>query len=946
MRKEPIVFLIAAGLVGVVAIRTLGRAKERGTGGRADAPELVRHVAPDVARYLPQVDERLITRDPFVPPSNTRPLPPLELQALPLPRAWALFPPGAFAPAPRLWSRLLAVVPEVREVPDLFAASSDAGPGGAQAEAAELLAQFGALQGGATVDANIDLRGVVRSEKSESKPSETPEERAARLESYRALYDWIQINEYDPLFGAIHNRERLGLNHADRVAEPIQFEELDPATGTPRMPGARPIDYDRARVRSFGFADTVANRLDLRRYALGTRLSRSLYVQALDLADDCVEARLDAPRALAIAEELYRALTELDPEDPAPRLGLGRCYEAGFDFERALATYEDLARQFDHRALPHVRLAGLYERFLLYDKAEAELDLALARERGSHEVQWARGRYFLARGREREALAALELAARFSPDDPDRKSERVAIRVDYGRALVANGELATAREVLRTAVAAEDTNQHALVGWISAVQLEGGDVAKTLADAQSLGSVAAEWLAGGGAASASTSAAVAASMPSAEPELLLLAGLLDLRAGRFTEARDQLVRARGADPLREAAVLRARSWVAEICGATEEAWSSIEDAYLADPTDAWVLYQRGRLARARDDEETAEAMLQAALEREIDCEAVLVELGRLCHDQGRYAEADRYFDQALRLAPARASSHVLRGAAALEAGDLGAARKAFDAALALDPAEPTAAAGVAWCIYRSGDPKEALIQLRALDDRRRALPESDAWRAWAIAQVERISDHLDKTLWTDRFDRTTLKNNWTSDEGAGPIVSMLDGTVKLEGQFKEPGQVRVFQTFKSASQFVSIEASLFVAPGSQARAGLFVAREKERSKGLEVTSEARVSRHSEGQLQVRFKKAGEADVPESDVVGTPFPTGKWVRLRIEIGGEEGQPTVTVLVDGVPVRERVPMPQLGRASTELRAGVFIEGEVGRSALVQLDDCEVVYRSGGL
>ncbi|TAJ24845.1 MAG: tetratricopeptide repeat protein [Planctomycetota bacterium] len=937
MRKEPIVFLIAAGLVGVVAFRALGRADGRGVTSRGETPELVRHAAPDVARYLPRADERLIARDPFVPPSNTRPLPPLELQALPLPRAWALFPPADFAPAPRLWSRLLAVVPEVREVPELFAAAVEASAGGAQAEAAELLAQFGALSSGAGVDANTDLRGVVRSDKSDGKASETPEERAARLESYRTLYDWIQVNEYDPLFGAIRNRDRLGLNHADRAGEPIQFEELDPATGTPRMPGAKPIDYDRARVRSFGFADTVANRLDLRRHALGARLSRSLYLQALDLADDCVAARLDAPRALSIAEELYRSLAELDPEDPAPRLGLGRCYEAGFDFERALATYEDLARQFDHRALPHVRLAGLYERFLLFEKAEAELDLALARERSSYEVQWARGRYFLARGRERDALAALELAARFAPDDPDRKSERVAIRIDYGRALVANGELAAARDVLRTAVAAESANQPALVGWISAVMLEGGDVAKALADAQSLGSAAAAWLAGGGAANAA--------LPNAEPELLLLAGLLDLRAGRFTEARDQFVRARGADPLREAAALCATSWLAEICGATEEAWSSIENAYLADPSDAWVLYQRGRLARARDDAQAAEAMLQAALGREIDCEAVLVELGRLCHDQGRYAEADRYYDQALRLSPKRASSHVLRGVAALEAGDLGAARKAFDAALALDPNEPTAAAGVAWCIYRSGNPKEALIQLRALDDRRRALPETDPWRAWAIAQVKRIADHLDKTLWTDRFDRTTLKNNWTSDEGAGPIVAMLDGTVKIEGQFKEPGQVRVFQTFKSASQFVSIEASVFIAPGSQARVGLFVAREKERAKGRELTAEARVSRHSEGQLQVRFIKAGEAEAPESDIVGTPFPLGKWVRLRIEIGGEEGQPTVTVLVDGVPVRENVAMPQLGRASTELRAGVFVEGEVGRSALVQLDDCDVVYRTGG-
>lgn len=933
MRKEPIVFLVAAGLVGLVAFRSLSRPPLRGGSGSPETPELVRHAAPDVERFLPRSDERLITRDPFVPPSNTRPLPALELEGLPLPRAWALFPPGEFAPAPRLWSRLLAVVPEPREVPELFVAPALDDDAPEQAEAADLIVQFGALQAGGN-DPAADLRGVVRSSGSESKPAETPEERAARMESYRALYDWIQINEFDPLFGTIRNPQRLALQHPDRVREAIQFEEVDPGSGRPRFPGQGPIRFERERVRAFGFAETVANRLDLRRHALGPKLSRSLYLQALELADDCVKARLEAPRALAIAEELYQALAELDPEDPLPRLGLGRCYEAGFDFERALATYEELVRQFDHRALPHVRLAGLYERFLLFDRAEAELDLALQRERGSYEVQWARGRFLLARWREREALAALELASRFAPDDPNRKSERVEIRNDHGRALIANGELAAARDVFRAALSAESSDQRALVGWISAVMLEGGDVAKALADAGALGSAAASWLADPVGANAA--------LPNAEPELLLLGGLLQLRAGAFANARDLLLRAREADPLREVGALRAQSWLAELCGASEEAWASIERAHAADPTDAWVLYQRGRLARARDDEETAEAMFQQALAREIDCEAVLVELGRLTQSRGRHADAERYYDQALRLAPQRASTHVLRGANALESGDLGAARGAFAAALALDPNEPTAAAGAAWCVYRSGNPKEALIQLRALDDRRRSQPDSDPWRAWANAQVLRIADHLDKTLWTDRFDRNTLKNGWTADEGAGPIVSMLEGNVKIEGQFKEPGKVRVFQTFKSASQFVSIEASLFVAPGSQARVGLFVAREKEGRGRLDVLSEARVSRHSEGQLQARFVKSGESDVPENDIVGTPFPAGKWVRLRIEIGGDSTQPLVNVLVDGVPVREGVAMPGLGRASTELRAGVFVEGEVGRATLVRIDDCDIVYR----
>ena len=39
-----------------------------------------------------------------------------------------------------------------------------------------------------------------------------------------------------------------------------------------------------------------------------------------------------------------------------------------------------------------------------------------------------------------------------------------------------------------------------------------------------------------------------------------------------------------------------------------------------------------------------------------------------------------------------------------------------------------------------------------------------------------------------------------------------------------------------------------------------------------------------------------------------------------------------------------MPTLGRATTELKFGLFVEGEVGRTVSVSLDNVEVVRRHG--
>src|SRR5438552_10789763 len=64
-----------------------------------------------------------------------------------------------------------------------------------------------------------------------------PEERAARLVSYKKLYDWFRVGEYT--FGQIRNNDRYSLEK--RRTEDILFVEFNPETGLPRFPAQTPV---------------------------------------------------------------------------------------------------------------------------------------------------------------------------------------------------------------------------------------------------------------------------------------------------------------------------------------------------------------------------------------------------------------------------------------------------------------------------------------------------------------------------------------------------------------------------------------------------------------------------------------------------------------------------------------------------------------------------------
>jgi tetratricopeptide (TPR) repeat protein len=908
LRQEPLVFLLAALGLGLMSWRlfTDGAAGLRGLGRAAEREEPQSYAAPDTAGALPDPTfQPPLARAVFAPPSDTAPLPPLTLVEPPRARMPALLPPTEPGPAPRAYGKLLRRPLAPVELPELFAEEEPAV--GDELPGQEPPSTPGRALVPGREDADDDPFA-----------GESAEQRAARIQGYKRRYDWVARGPGELWFGRIENEDRYGLEiETARASEPLLFVRLDPESGrefygTIQAP---PIAVERSAISSFGFADTIANGIELRARRIGSELTRGSFDQALQLAGYCVSRRLEAPRALALAEDLFRRCAAFDPQDPLPRLGLARCLEAAFRFEEAFGEYQDLLRTFAHRQEVHVRLAELEERFLLFEQAESRLRAALAMDQGSWVGRSGLGRFLAHRGRHAEALEHLRKADAAAPQDPDLLRVRVALRTDLADALLALGELSEAQAKYRSALAADPTHQRARAGLL-ATEIYGSSAG---------GSEVPAGLEGGGDGS----------------ELVLARGIAALVRGEHEAARDLLLVAAAGDPLRQHLAYAALSFLAELTGDLEQALVFAGQALERDPTYAYALYQRGRLLGLQDDYEGARAALLAALEQELDFEDALVSLGEMAFRLGRFEDAERYLERAVALEDGRAEVHALRGLNALRLSAVPAARVSFERALELAPFDPTASAGLAWCLYLEGEAEEALIQIANIDERRRSEPEQDPWRVWSRAQIARLQDHLQKEEWRDGFERKRLGNGWTPrGEDHGPVVALVDGAVELAGLFAKSGEVLV-QRELPAGRFVSFEADVWVEPGKDnVRVGLFLRRERPTRDRSEVIAEASVARHKEGGVQVRLVSSGQP-VKTIDMQQA-FPTGRWVRVKLERVGESSESLLTLFLDGIPLLEGLKLPALGQTTTPVLFGLLVEGETGREALARLDNVSVVQR----
>ena len=896
LRQEQIVFVGAALLLGSMSyfmIKDSGAAR-RSRRASSNELEFVNYKAPRIDIALSNGRNMLLERELFHPPRDTRPLPVLALiepPRLDLEQLFAVSDPG---PRARHFGRFLRRSMSPVEDLELFGALAEDFDEEDSSATADLLTQGGDLE-------------------STDHSNETPADTKARLEGYQRKYDWILRGAGNQVFGRILNEDPFGLKlDASRLGEPLLFVEVIPETGEARYKsiGAEPIQTPWTRLSEFGFADTAANRLELRRAAFQGSLARVDFQAALQLADDALGLRLEVARGLEIAQEMFQLCIDYDPKDLRSQLGAVACLEADFRFEEALAGYQKLEQNFGNRAEVHVKLAQLDERFLAYEKAQQGFERAVSLEPGSWQARLAFGEFLLRRGESALALEQLQAAHNVEPSAPELLDRRVAIRETLGDVLFAEGDLKQAARIYRSALSADASTQGAKAGLLC-IALYGG---------QAAGSFDLESEVNG-------------------YKLQLARGLQAMAGGRNAEARDRFQAALAADPLRAVRPYAALSCLAFLTGNDGEALAFIESALEVEPRDAYALYWRGRLLSDQGDFEGAKASLLAALDVELDFEDALVALGELAFKGGDFGDAARFLERALGLNDRRSEVHSLAAMNQLRLADVGAAQAAFGRALDLDPDNAHAASGLAWCAYLAGDATQARVQLSNLDDARRSFPADDPWRLWAREQITRIDDHSQKVEWSDNFNRQLLINGWYAREGTGPLISMFDGSVKIEGVFDKEGSASIFREYR-ASDFVSVAIDVWVDPKTKSRAGLFLARERRRGLSTTVIGEVQVGRHSDGSLQIRSVSSGKE--PETVDMQQSVETGRWVRFMIERDGDEEGTNLTISMDGIRLIEGLDVPALKGANATLLLGVSAEGKSGQEVRLLVDEAVVVHR----
>jgi len=122
LRKEHVVLTLTVVLVGYLAWSSLSGTVAPRSRSSSTPPPFVHHAAPDPKLVMPQAgNDAARARELFAPPSDTQPLPPLDLVTPPHVSLALLRPPPEPGPSTKLFGRFLRDDAKPFEAPDLFA---------------------------------------------------------------------------------------------------------------------------------------------------------------------------------------------------------------------------------------------------------------------------------------------------------------------------------------------------------------------------------------------------------------------------------------------------------------------------------------------------------------------------------------------------------------------------------------------------------------------------------------------------------------------------------------------------------------------------------------------------------------------------------------------------------------------------------------------------------
>jgi tetratricopeptide (TPR) repeat protein len=200
------------------------------------------------------------------------------------------------------------------------------------------------------------------------------------------------------------------------------------------------------------------------------------------------------------------------------------------------------------------------------------------------------------------------------------------------------------------------------------------------------------------------------------------------------------------------------------------------------------------LAMRGDSADDAEVLLRRAIEIAPDFNLALVDLGRLCKDQDRFAEALEYFDRSIALEPAHPQVHYLRAATLARASFTHEAIAAYRSCLALKPAHVGALMGLGHVLKAVGDYDAAVESYNACI---RQVPENGE-TYWSLANLKRY-----------RFDDSTVAEmERRIASGGADAKSEVNFLFALGKAYEDRGEFdRAWECYQSGNAKQRLEVS-------------------------------------------------------------------------------------------------------------------------------------------
>jgi tetratricopeptide (TPR) repeat protein len=735
-------------------------------------------------------------RDVFQPPREWTELPPLVLDPPPLPEIVALGP----LPLPTAEPEKSAVHRH-GSLPAALTAPADEG---APAEEGRFESAGGGTAGSA---AGAAASGDV-----------------ASLEK---VYDWVKRSGQSRLWGLVLNKDRVGL--LDKTAEAIEFQGIDPKSGkrTVKTTFAR-ADLENGGVyqQGFGFADTVATRGKL--LWRETKPAVSNVKTQLQSARTCLTwVDEDRASALVAAEQFVRSALSFDP-------GLAEAYELlamvreyGYDEEGELAVLDEAKAKGIETSYLMMRRGVRLRQLGLKAAAHDVLVAATEKNPNDHLAWTVLGRTLLDDGDAAAAAAAFDRALQSGSIGA---ADKTAVLVDMARAHLVRDDKAEAERALKRAEALDVTSAELSIvkGALALAMGKPQDAIEPLRTALSLDPNSAE---------AVYNLAVALAV-TPTPEAV-------------AESRSRYLEAADLAPLSASSPTCGIGILDEALGDDERAADAFARALEMDPNDPFALYRAGRNARRRGDLEQATTWLMRSLKEHGRYTDVLNELGYAMLLVDRPETAEEYFSESLKREPGNAEIQTMLGMSLVRQQRAADARVAFERA---GNDRPSALAGAAWCLYRTGEADVALQ--RFAEARAAAADETNPFSVYADRYQKSISDHMAKEQWVDVFDRTQIKNGWDLRESFGPSLKPpASGRVAIEGVQRAGDSDRwtELRRYAEGKTLVQFDGELTSGPKNEGAIGLALYLERPSGAGgqeLEPGALIAVARFADGSVRL------------------------------------------------------------------------------------------------